>query len=172
MRKTFIIATVIMSLFSFAPSQARMKQISKKKITFNAPVACTTLCAPHFDDITSYAAEEAGVADPTDAAISACGDPFPVAGYADFVVKAPKGANTLIFTIRPSVDWDSYICSKPGRGKSRVLISGANSATDCAVTCVETTSIRVKPGQRYILRAYNWADPFPCPGEYKFMYVS
>lgn len=173
MRKTFAIATVMVSLFAFAPSQAKTKTVTAKHLMFNAPFACTTLCAHNFDGLSSDVAEEAGTADPTDAAISTCGDPFPIAGYADFVVTAPKKSNALIFTITPQVDWDSYICSYPTAGKkSRVLASGANSATDCAVACIETTMIKVKPGTKYILRAYNWADVNPCAGHYKFVYVS
>lgn len=178
MRKTFVVATVIVSLFTFAPSQARTKTVTKKHIMFNAPLACAVACAHNVDDLTSDvastdAAQEHGVTNPTGATISTCADPFPIAGYADFVVKAPKGANTLVFTIRPQGDWDSYICSYPTKGKSKVLASGANSASaDCILTCVETTMIKVKPGTRYLLRAYNWADAVACPGEYRFLTVT
>jgi hypothetical protein len=174
MRKTFVIGTVIVSLFAFAPSHAKTRTVSKKSIVFNAPVACTTLCAHNLDGLSSEFTGFAGEADPTDTAVSTCGDPFPTGGYADHVVKAPKGANTLVFTIRPQVDWDSYICSVPAKGKkSQVLGSGANTVgADCLHGCVETISIRVRPGRSYILRAYNWSDPAPCPAQYRFLSIT
>lgn len=181
MRRTLIIGTVLVALFASAPSHARTRTVSKKNILFKTQAPCLVACAHNMESNVSII-DEAGQGNPLAGQFSPCGKPGPAGSYADVVVTVPKLVNTLVFSIFPRGDWDSYICSKPTRGASREVANGANSypsdippaSQDLSgpLGIKETSVIPVKPGQKYILRAYNWADNASCPGEYRFLYVS
>jgi hypothetical protein len=112
-----------------------------------------------------------------------CTHPTPEGSYDDKVVKAPKKATWLVFEAWPEVDWDIFVCAAPKKGKtgSRYITSGANSAgavggsgddlcsqTADTLGCPEKIQISVKAGRKYVLRAYNWADPSPLRARYSF----
>ena len=180
MRRLAVVAVVVVSMFSFAPSEAASKVVSKKRLLFKAN-ACGPLCAHNVSDIVGLPFLIAGEGNPAVKSVpTPCGRPAPAGSYADVVVKVPKYVNRLVFTITPKGDWDSFICSKPARGESRLVAQGVNSYPSSFPApseqdmkgpfgIRETSIIKVKPGQLYILRAYNWADIEPSPGEVRFL---
>lgn len=173
MRKFLLAATALSMLLAFTPSQAASKTITKKAITFRAATPCTAICAYQTGPLSDDVAATAGVGNPIGGKFDACGAPFPAGSWADVVVTAPRLANTLVFRIFPAVDWDSFICTKPARGKSRQLATGANSVDPtCLYGCEEEVSIRVRPGTKYILRAFNFSDPYVLPADYRFLRIS
>jgi hypothetical protein len=181
MRKFLLAATAISMLLAFSPSQAATKTIARKNITFKAQAACLVACAHNMYGNTQAVADLAAEGNPAAEYFETCAKPGPAGSYADFVVTVPKKTNALMFSIFPNGDWDSYICTKPARGPSTIAGEGANSwPSDIPPTgedlngplgIRETTIIAVKPGQRYILRAYNWLDTGSCTGEYRFLYM-
>ena len=141
-----------------------------------APVPCMVYCAYWLDsantDVDGDGTE--------DIYFAACGAPFPEGSYADLVVTAPANARLLEFQISPPLDWDSFICSKPTQGNNGALLgSGAHAVGDTCdgiigpddptgTGCSETVVISAVPGQRYVLRGYNWQDVPEIPARYRF----
>jgi hypothetical protein len=64
----------------------------------------------------------------------------------------------MIFRATPQLDWDLVVCRK---GKN--LDSSANG-----LEAPETVGFYVKPGTKYRLRAWNWADVNPLPATVTF----
>ena len=156
----FVVAAIGMVLAVSVPGDART--IKSKRVTFEAPVMCTVICAYWLEGFNSDI-RESGVK------FHECRWPFPAGAYDDVVVRAPAGADLIQFTASPAVDWDIFICKYPARGgKGKTLDTGANTATECQIACPESATAGVEPGKRYVLRAYNWSDPLPLKGRYRF----
>ena len=112
-----------------------------------------------------------------------------IASWDQIKVRAPKKAELLIFQAWPEVDWDIAVCRVARGGKLKFLAFSANSidptdpvgyvnniATDpntlCAVasiSCEEKVTVSVRGGKKYVLRAYNWADPSDLRARYTFL---
>jgi hypothetical protein len=100
----------------------------------------------------------------------ACTHPRVEGTYDDNILKAPKGAKVLQVTYTPDVDWDLYICKKPASGNNGPFLANEQGvATDCQVGCQATLTAKVKPGRRYVVRGYNFADPGTLTATYKFV---
>jgi hypothetical protein len=161
MRRVILFAVIAAGLASsFTPAHATT--VKSGRLKFNAPVPCTVTCA-YWTDVANGLVP--GVT------FQACKAPFPPNSYADKVLTAPSTADFLVLKLYPTIDWDMFLCSKPSRGNNgRQLAMGANDATgDCSVGCVETIRYRVKPGVRYVVRAYNWSDTPDVTGRYWFL---
>jgi hypothetical protein len=116
---------------------------------------CAALCANHA------------------AGADACRAPSPEGSWDEIVVTAT--GTLLTVEVAPRVDWDSFICTKPESGTNgEVLVVGANLIGDecdntlgssnlVPIGCDEVLQIGTEPGTRYVVRAYNVADPFPAP---------
>jgi hypothetical protein len=189
MKKMLLIALVAALVAPMTPGHTKV--LKKKNVTFSAPVPCTVAC-PYWMSADGFAAEMNKFAntaqnfDPTtddpeafadrglDAVLSvqgktewACPYPGPDVTWDQVRVKAPKGANLLVFEIWPETDWDSFVCTT----KNKFLGSGANIVGDCDLGCYERVAIKVKAGRSYLLRAFNWSDAADLRGRYTFMSV-
>lgn len=145
---------------------------------FNFPVAgtvpCTTACAYNI---------------PEDL-FKACENPFPEGSFVDVVTQPapypPAGKKKVLLQLDafPQVDWDTFICGMLSNGDHNggELAQGANAVADncdnllgpenpVPVGCEEHPIAPVEPGKQYVLRAYNYSDPFDCPASYKWIYV-
>src|SRR5688572_6467037 len=126
MKKMILGMTLVALALSLQPASA--KTLTRRSVTFEAAVPCTTLCAYNVDwrfvDDEAVAETKGTQAGPVyktapvrgpfrSTSPQACSNPFPAGSYDDVVVTAPRYSRTLVFQIYPSVDWDSFICSKP-----------------------------------------------------------
>ena len=180
-----LLASIATTLPSVADTPAEQLNVWRE-VTFTAPIPCSVVC-PYWLDTANSDVDGNGS---EDIAFSSCGNPRGTADvlaglpgvpheqgttYDDVVVgPVPEGGRLLFFESFPAVDWDTYICSMDGRE----LASGANlldpnSCTGLPVPnspiptgCSEEATIQAEPGQQYVLRAYNWSDPFPMEGRY------
>lgn len=137
-----------------------------------APVTAVTPCGaacPYWTSLNSEAKNE-----------NACAQqPQSVPGsWTDVPVEVPAAAPTgtpvqLVAHTAPAVDLDMWLCLvEPGPTGKRYVAHAANLSSDnCPVgpiRCEESLSIPVEPGERFILRVYNWADPAPAPVSWSF----
>ena len=159
--KRATIVVVIFAAISFVMQPAASKTIKAGSMTFEAPIPCTVVCA-YWLDIANGVVPGVKFAE--------CPAPFPSGSYADKVLTAPSKARFLTLKLYPTADWDMFLCSKPKSGNNgRLLKEGANDvAGDCQVGCVETIKYSVKPGTKYVVRAYNWSDVPTVKGRYTF----
>jgi len=106
-----------------------------KTLTFEAQIPCAAICSYWLDG---------------DAA--ACSAPGPEGSFADVTFVAPRGIKGVSITAEPLVDWDLFLCSMSGKlmAYSYEMAFGA-----------EEIFRQVKPGRRYIVRAYNFSDIEP-----------
>lgn len=140
-----VIGALIGCLLAGLPAGAEVRTISHASFTYAFVPPCALACTYNIDTTTT-----------------ACSDPAPDGSYADKVVVAPRGANTLIFTASPVVDWDTFICF--GRAMLGRSLRGAGEQ--------EVILANVRAGRRYILRAYNFSDVDDLPASYVFKYVA
>lgn len=170
------------TLFALQPAQA--KTIKKKTVTFAWVPPCATVCSYNINlNALPSDPADAPSADPLDLlgeTANGCTDPGPAGSYVDIIVTAPKGARALTLAAVPTVDWDTFICAKPKAGKtgSKLLAAGVNPAADaesaepgCILgipACPEKAVAAVKPGIKYVLRAFNYSDPLDLVGTYTF----
>jgi len=185
-RKILLVALMAAVVAPMIPGQAKV--LKRKNVTFEASVPCTVVCpywlnpeafsagatafvekAPNFDPSEDDA--EAFADRAADVGLSVlgktdwgCDYPGPDVSWDQVKVKAPRGATLLVFEIFPETDWDSFICN----AKGKFIASGANTVGDCDLGCSEKVAIKVKPGRRYILRAFNWSDFANLRGRYTF----
>ena len=124
-----------------------------------------------------------GNPDGTDGSLSDVpGLPYEEGIVYDDIMVGPRadGAIVLVVEIYPTVDWDLFICSEEGR----LVDPCASGAEECArvfpencdnaigpqnplpVGCRERSVIQIAADRRYVLRAYNFSDPFPLEGRY------
>jgi hypothetical protein len=119
----------------------------------------------------------------------ACERPFPDGSYADTVTDPapmpPEGKKIVLrAAISPVVDWDLFICElrSDGSHNGRALQVGANvlgencdnslgAKNPVPVGCKEIVVTPADAGTQYVLRAYNYADPFPATGAYMWVSV-
>jgi hypothetical protein len=175
MMKRGIVGVAFVALtIGFGPTQAGT--IKKGTLTFNASVPCAVaLCSYWFneEDPTATAACPAGTeADACERLSSyACTHPRVEGTYDDKILKAPKGAKLLQLAYTPDVDWDLYICKKPATGNNGTWLASeqVDALTDCQVGCAATLTAKVKAGQRYVVRGYNFSDPSALKATYKFV---
>ena len=145
--------------------QANARDIQKKTVTLTATPCLVALCPywqPHASDPTVAVTANISTADNQKESAFACTEPGPSQFYRDVVVTAPAGAKLLVARYKPSVDWDVWICGKPKNGDNGPMLareSGAGSdVTVCQESCPSYVSTKVKPGVKYVLRAYNFSD--------------
>lgn len=124
---------------AFAPAHAGRRD---RDLSFDAPVPCSAVC--------SYWLE----GDP-----AACSAPGPEGSYADVVVQAPRRTKVMSFTAAPDLDWDLFVCSPGGK-----LLAWSYEGLGAD----EEIWLRVVPGRRYVLRAYNFSDVSPLPARVAF----
>lgn len=139
--------------------QAHAGQTKPKSVTFEALVPCTVVCSYWLPDPPDRIPFVAG-----DGAPYACNSPFPEGSYDQITVTAPARATLLRIDAFPVVDWDVYVCTPSGG----LVAEGATAAVDCPYGCKESISALVKPGKKYVIRAYNWSDYEPLPAKYWF----
>ncbi|MFA5891279.1 MAG: hypothetical protein WDA27_10100 [Actinomycetota bacterium] len=120
----------------------------------------------------------------------ACENPFPPGSYVDVVTKpapkVPDGKRKVLLKLEafPQVDWDTFICGmlSDGSHNGGELDQGANDVAETCdnlqgpespipVGCEEEAMAPVETGKQYVLRAYNYSDPFDCPAKYTWVFV-
>lgn len=164
MKIALLCAALVAMLFA-VPAQAGEVLGTPHAVTFNAPVACSVVCA-YWQG-------------PAAAGFNECTNPFPEGSYDQLTVTAPLGANLLKFEIFPVVDYDSFIC-RANNGVT--LATGANQGVDncdnlfgpnnpVSIGCYEKSVTPVVPGTRYLLRVYNWSDATPTQAQYTFLRI-
>lgn len=119
---------------------------------------------------------------------SPCENPGPPGSWADVVVTAPQppaGKQDVILRLEifPTIDWDSWICAynPAGPGGAELSAGQHRVGTPCRsvlgkdtlvpIGCTEEATIGVTPGTKYVLRAYSFSDPTPCPARYTWNFV-
>lgn len=134
-----------------------------------APYPCSALC-PYWTDFDIQTQWD-----------TACrAEPLTVPGsYHDLGITVPAEDGGVIpklitWTVRPVVDYDIVVCHAGPDGRANGKAAGL-SVCSCDVLCthemfgcVEEDSQPVRPGERYVLRAYNWSDLFPAPAVYYY----
>jgi hypothetical protein len=160
-RKLLILVVAGAAAASMVPAHA--KTIQKKTVTLSALPCLIVLCPnwlPHADHPT-------GPVPFTEADVQknlsyACTSPIVSNVYADVVVTAPKGAKILVADYKPTIDWDVFICAKPKSGNNGAMLANENASssdpTACPTSCKSFASTKVKPGTKYVIRAYNFSD--------------
>lgn len=186
LKKLMVIILMAALAFAILPAGARVRA---RHVSFSAQ-PCTVTC-PWFVNTGALPSDATKVDpatyDPLDVVLTdikmGCTSPGPEGTYDDIRVRVPRGMNWLIFDAWPVVDWDIFVCSgKRGPG-DRFHAYSANSMDpegiddeisrgegicSAGVGCAERISMRVRPGRRYILRAYNWADAEDLRARYVF----
>lgn len=190
MRKFMLAALAVVAAASIVPASA--KTISSKTLTFKAQVPCAAVCTywlPHQESPGTFAVLPwvAGTTNPVDGSALpvierdedkayakqssyACTQPSPEGSYDDYVVTAPRGSYRMKITYTPTVDWDVYICNKPKSGNNGSLVASETVPylEECPASCESYVAATVKPGRRYVIRAYNWSDPSDLIARLKF----
>lgn len=159
-----------------------------QEVTFTAPVPCSVACPYWLEtaniDLDGNEKEDLyfqACANPdgtADALEDVPGLPYQEGTVFDDVLlgPAPVGARILELEVHPVVDWDGYVCD-PETGEELALLAnvletyGCNSPVPNApipTGCIDSGAIGVTPGKSYIFRAYNWSDPAPAIGRYRF----
>jgi hypothetical protein len=173
MRKLLILLVAVSASVSLV--QANAKDIQKKTVTMSATPCLVALCPywqPHASNPTVFVTANIDTEDNQKESAFACTEPGPAQFYRDVVVTTPKGAKLLVARYKPSVDWDVWICAKPKSGNNGAMLareSGQGSdPTLCQASCPSFVSTKVKPGVKYVLRAYNFSDYDPLKLTYVF----
>jgi hypothetical protein len=175
MRKTLVLLVVAAAALGMLPAHA--KTLGRKTVTMNA-TPCAAVCSyniPHASNPTLFVSSFLGLnaGDDEKQTAYACTEPEPAGSYADVVAVAPKGAKILILNYQPSVDWDAFICAKPKSGNNGPMVAHESDATfvlggACTVNCKSEAVGKVKPGQKYVIRAYNFDSPDSLKMTYTF----
>lgn len=159
-------------------------------LEFRTVVPCAAAC-PYWMDTTNRDVDNDGE---EDVAFNACANPGGTGGslagvpglpwqdgigFDDIVVgPRPDGTSLLIVEIYPTVDWDLFICGTNGAdvtpcsGREECSILGGNCDNHLGpqnpvlVGCDERLILQTTSDRSYVLRAYNFADPFPLSGRY------
>lgn len=115
-----------------------------------------------------------------------CEVPFPPGSYDDVLTTpaptAPPGRIIILeATIYPKIDYDLFACDSapPYTQLSQGLqdwgapCDGGPLREDdfLPLACHEDMSLPLMAGKQVILRAYNWSDVFPAPGQYRFVFI-
>jgi len=158
-----------------------------REVTFTAPIPCSVVC-PYWLDVANTDVDGNGE---EDIAFDACRNPggmgdrlggTPVvlheqgSTYDDVVVgPRPEDATVVIFDSYPWLEWDTLICSEDGQElaygsdlRGRNDCGGPLYPSSVPVACSEHAVTTARAGALYILRAYNWSDPFPLRARYRF----
>jgi hypothetical protein len=141
------------------PQPRVLKEVGKRKLTWNAQSFCGQLC-PYNDPSVTVLGTGPCDKDPGASGVA------PPGSWDDIPVKVPGKVSGLVpfFMLVhavPSVDFDVYVCRVEG---DQYELAGGSANSGCTPvteesTCAEDVRIPVKAGQRYIIRAYNWFDP-------------
>ncbi|MFN2641842.1 MAG: hypothetical protein ABR548_08120 [Actinomycetota bacterium] len=142
-------------------------------ISFDSALPCGPVC-PYWQEPQSGPNEYRAACNP---------EPFASDdSFADVAITVPAilpdGSlpTALLFRLNPVGDSDSFICATQHDANESYFVSvGANSIEDACdvrpVGCPEAAAARVRPGETYILRVYNWSDWATAPGTYAFASV-
>ncbi|HVL32996.1 MAG TPA: hypothetical protein VM600_05380 [Actinomycetota bacterium] len=166
MKRAIVIAVALAVMI---PAPDARAHLGSHDFVMDVALPCATLCA-------NWDVPEA-------AGYSPCGNPFPAESYRDVLTEpAPDGGagwTIMRVAIFPEVDWDLYVCSYP---EYELLATGANLLAQYAckglagrkevpIGCEEQADVLATPGERYVIRAYNWSDNAPLPGRYTWHFV-
>ncbi|HVL32859.1 MAG TPA: hypothetical protein VM600_04685 [Actinomycetota bacterium] len=140
MKKIVVALCVVAVLLPVhAASAAGIRTIRSAELTYREPVPCSLMCPAPED---------------------ACGGQDLALSYGDKIVRAPRGSDHLVFKAYPQTDWDIVVCTTGGK----LLRWSFNGPWK-----TETIVMRVRPGTRYVLRAYNWLDAADLRVTYAFV---
>jgi hypothetical protein len=159
MRKALIVLVAAAAALAMAPASA--KTFKKATVKLSA-TPCAVACSywqPHASNPSVWAGSLSG--NPSDGNKQdafACTNPSPAGSYADVVVTAPAGAKLLLANYRPTVDWDVFICLKPKVGNNGPMVGEEDFANTTTPNSPSYASTKVRPGVKYVIRAYNWVD--------------
>ena len=160
-------------------------------LEFSTAAPCTIAC-PYWMNVLNADVDSDGR---EDLRFDACGNPDGTDGslsdvpglpyekgviYDEILVgPRPEGTGLLIVELDPTVDWDLFICTDDGHDAGPC----AGTMEECTkvwpgcdnilgpeslvpIGCRERHVIPTASGRQYVLRAYNWSDPFPLEGRY------
>lgn len=134
------------------PTKIVLKEVGKKKLTWSAGAFCAPLCPYNEPAVTALGTRGCDK------------EPLTTPGsWSDLRVKVPakvagKVPLHMVVVATPTVDWDLFACAVEKRRYREAGTSGEGACTP-ATNCAERMQFPVKPGQTYVLRAYNWSDP-------------
>lgn len=140
--------------------------------TFEAPTPCAFAC-PYWNQTRSQEQDyEATCAPEPDA---------PPGSWDDISVTVPAGTTDavpthMLFHIEPALDFDAWVCRETSDSSGRYFVQhaanpvGAPCPTAVNFGCFENATVRVQPGDKFVLRVYNWSDLPTTPGGYSFLY--
>lgn len=110
--------------------------------------------------------------------------PAPPGTWSDVTVRIPARVAGLVpvglsVSMKPTIDWDLFICKVvKGRytfvGNNLNAFGGTSGCTDPAgfFGCPENPKVGAKPGETFVLRAWNFSDVNPTlVGELSFLAV-
>jgi hypothetical protein len=167
MRKTLILLVGVAAALAVLPAHA--KTISRKTATLSALPCAAVTCSyytPHtsnpgaFFTQWGYAVDDSYKKDADAETAFACTEPLSASTYKDIVVAAPRGSKLLLINYKPTIDWDVFVCAKPKSGNNGPMLASENVPTidSCQAGCPSYVSLKVKPGVKYVIRAYNFSD--------------
>lgn len=159
MRKLMLAGTTLALAALALPAYA--KQSAETPVTWNAPVPCSVTC-PYWTD-TGYDPDRSCAKEPLTLPMSWDDHRLTVPATVDGFV--PR---LLAVEIYPSYDFDGIVCRvlDPGSPEERYAYAAWMGCEVCGpcdllyvLACSESALLMVKPGEVYVLRAYNWLDP-------------
>lgn len=166
--RRIVAASLLMAAIAVPEAARAVEPIGDPvEVTFEA-LPCAAVCA----DWLAFLNCDIECKDP-DIYFQACDAPFPLWGYDDVAITAPENARVLMFESRPTVNWDTFICAPDGE---ELAVGPDCPPYECdppgsgrvPIAAPESLTILVRPGERLVLRAYNWLDAFPLTGTYTF----
>jgi hypothetical protein len=170
MRRFVVVAATLATIaFSVPGAQAH---VGTHDFNSGAATPCAAMCS--YWDV------------PTRLGFTPCEYPFPDGSFVDILTEAApplasgKTHEVLQIEIDPTLDWDSFICSKGtgvSNGTQKQLAQGANnlgencdnalgSNNPVEEGCIEKASTPAVPGTQYVIRLYNWIDVSATAGHY------
>jgi hypothetical protein len=171
-----VIATRRLSVFLvlgllFVPSPSDAKTVGRSTVRWSVSTSCEPFCPATTSAVLGGFGGFRG-----DALQSACEKtPYmvPAGSWQDVRVKVPTKVQglkpvKLSLSASPTVDWDVFACLVVNASTYRFVATGTDfRPANCSLSagglgfygCREHFLIPVKPGQTYVLRAYNRLDP-------------
>lgn len=162
------LAALAIGLAGALPAHAERGPVHRYEARTTAP--CTAVCPYWTDSSTGTQWDTACLANP----LTVPGSYHDVPLLVPFV-DGNVMPTVLFWGLMPALDYDGVVCYADASGRPTGKAAGhsANEIDNCCcpislLGCSEEVAIPVKPGERYVLRAFSWADPFPCPAYFYF----